>query len=188
MHGRHVASDRPLKLQDMVAAVVGIVLVGAVVFGGLSLFSGGSSLPMGKDLNLAPVSPAEVAGITATTPPANDPPSTTPTTTTETTATTATTAVEVRPPSEVTVVVFNSVGTNGLASRVSDDLGAVGYQTLSPNDYSPLLEQSRVWFRPGFGPEAFELAALVPDALVELNPEGTPEADIVVVLGASYEE
>jgi hypothetical protein len=96
--------------------------------------------------------------------------------------------IEVRPPEEVTVLVLNSVGTAGLAGRVTEKLAALGYDTLEPANFEPLLEQSLIWYKPGFGPDANDLAANFPDAVTEFNPDELPEADIVVLLGASYEE
>ena len=83
---------------------------------------------------------------------------------------------------------LNSVGTAGLAGRVTEKLDALGYETLEPDNFEPLLEQSLIWYKPGFGPDANDLAANFPDAVTEFNPDELPEADIVVLLGASYEE
>jgi hypothetical protein len=86
------------------------------------------------------------------------------------------------------VLVLNAVGVAGLAAEVTEALDTLGYETLIPANYQPTLEQSRVWYHAGFAPEAFELAgAVAPDALIEENPDLTADADIVVVLGASYE-
>jgi hypothetical protein len=78
---------------------------------------------------------------------------------------------------------------SGLAAQVTEHLNELGYQTLVPDNYTPLLAQSRVWFSPGFDAEALEVAGEVdPIAVVEPNPEANTEADIVVVLGASFGE
>ena len=93
-----------------------------------------------------------------------------------------------RAPPEIQVRVLNGVGTAGLATAVSAELEGLGYQMLDPGDYSPALAQSRVWYAEGFEGEAFQLAAEFPDAQVEqANAELEAEADIVVVLGDSYE-
>ena len=86
------------------------------------------------------------------------------------------------------MLVLNSIGTTGLARRVTDRLSELGYNTLTPDNYEPRLEQSLIWYKPGFGPDAQDLAANFPDAVTEFNPDEQPEADIVVLLGASYEE
>jgi hypothetical protein len=84
-------------------------------------------------------------------------------------------------------LVLNAVGVAGLAAEVTERLDTLGYATVTPANYQPALEQSRVWYQAGFAPEAFELAgAVAPDALIEENPDLTADADIVVVLGASY--
>ncbi len=175
MKGRHVNQGPSTFGRDLVLMVAGIVLVGGLVFGGLSLL-GSEDDP--------------VATATAT----SAPPSTTTSSSSTSTSTTAapvttvvtTTTIPVRPPSEVRVLVLNSVGTPGLAADVVADLAALGYRTLPPDNYGPLVEQSRVWYRDGFGGEALELAAQFPDALVERN-EFEADADIIVVLGASYQ-
>jgi hypothetical protein len=88
----------------------------------------------------------------------------------------------------VRVLVLNAVGVTGLAAEVTERLDDLGYQTITPANYQPTLEQTRVWYHAGFAPEAFEVAgAVVPDALIEENPDLTADADIVVVLGASYQ-
>jgi len=84
--------------------------------------------------------------------------------------------------------VLNGVGVAGLAFEVSSELDDLGYQTLEPGNYEPVLSQSRVWYAAGFEAEAFELAAEFPDALVEqASADLAIDADIVVVLGESYE-
>ena len=91
-----------------------------------------------------------------------------------------------RDPAEVRVLVLNSVGVDGLASQVTTQLSELGYNMLPPDNYTPLLEVTRVWYVPGFEAEAFVLAAEFPDAQPELNPDLAVDADIVVVLGDSY--
>ena len=144
-----------------------------------------------EDLSGAEVSDADCITAETTVPPTTLPPSTSttaPTTTTTTAPTTTVPVIEVRPPEEVTVLVLNSVGTQGLAGRVTERLADLGYDMLEPDNFEPLLEQSRIWYKPGYGPDANDLAANFPDAVTEFNPDELPEADIVVLLGASYEE
>jgi hypothetical protein len=94
-----------------------------------------------------------------------------------------------RTPAEVRVQVLNAIGVPGLAGEVSAQLASLGYQTMTPGNYQPALAQSRVWYVVGFEAEAFELAAQFPDALVEAaSPDLAVNADIVVVLGESYEQ
>lgn len=181
--GRHVDDASTTFGRDLAIMVVGILVVGAVVFGALWMFARATDsdpVAVTTSTSLAPETTTTTAGTTSST-----------TTTTTAPATTTTTSIggtDVRDPSEVTVLVLNAVGTPGLAGRVTERLAGLGYLTLDADDYDPQLDQSRVWYRTGFGAEALELAAQVPDALIELNPDADTEADIVVVLGASFQE
>ena len=183
--GKHVSSGRQSAfLRDSVIMGVGILIIAALTYGAIWLFQ---DLVGGSDDD-----PVAVATTTTTAAPETTaaPATTTsaPTTSISTTATTTAPVVEVRPPEEVTVLVLNSVGTPGLAGTVTEQLAGLGYETLEADNYEPGLERSRVWYKEGFGLEANDLAALFPDALIELNPDVAPEANIVVLLGASYEE
>ena len=161
--------------------VGGIVVVGVVVYLGLTAFFATQS-PGSTDTTAAVAT--TTATVTTTTGA-----TTTSTTVPLTTTTSPTTTIAIlRAPTEIQVRVLNGVGTAGLAAAVSAELQDLGYQMLDPGDYSPPLGQSRVWFAQGFEGEAFELAAEFPDAQVEqANAELDAEADIVVVLGDSYE-
>lgn len=183
--GKHVSSGRQSAfLRDSVIMVVGILIIAALTYGAIWLFQ---DLTGGSDDD-----PVAVATTTTTAAPtATAGPSTTAAPTTSTSPSTTTTTapvIEVRPPEEITVLVLNSIGTPGLAGRVTEQLAGMGYVTLEPDNYEPELEQSRIWYKEGFGPDANELAAVFPDALRELNPDAALEADIVVLLGASYED
>lgn len=180
MRGRHATKGPSRFGRDLTMMVLGIVAVGALVWGALTAFA---ALTRSN-----PAPPATTVAHPATTAGSSTTSSTTTTTSTTLALTSSTTAVAVAPPSELSVKVLNAVGTNGLAARVSEQLAEAGYVVVEPDDYADLLDQSRVWYRSGLGPEAYELAAFVPDAIIELNPDTDPVADIVVVLGASYEE
>lgn len=182
MSGRHAAPERRVFYRELTTMVVGILAVGAVVYGVLLLVS---SLRAGRAVE-STTTTAVVAAETTTTRATTAAPSTTAATTT--TLESTSTTIVLRVPAEVRVLVLNAVGVSGLAAEVTDRLEGLGYQTVAPANYQPALEQSRVWYHAGFAPEAFELAgAVAPDALIEENPDLTTEADIVVVLGASYE-
>jgi hypothetical protein len=73
---------------------------------------------------------------------------------------------------------------------LSSDLAEAGYQTLTPDNYEPELDPSRIWYREGFAAEAASLVQFVPGAEVEPIPDETLEegADIVLVLGTGYTE
>jgi hypothetical protein len=184
--GRHASTaGQSAFLRDASIMAVGIVIVAALMYGILWLFQSWRSpdpLPGASETTLVVESTTTTADRASTTTTAA------PTTTTTTTTTTTLPVIEVRPPEEVTVLVLNSVGTAGLAGRVTGLLDELGYNTLEPDNYEPRLDQSVIWYKEGYGPEAQDLAANFPDAVTEFNPDGLPEADIVVLLGASYEE
>jgi hypothetical protein len=181
MRGRHVSSRSPAFARDLLVMLVGIFIVGVVVFGGLYVFTrlgddgGGTAAPPSSTTTAS----TEVAGTVVST-------TSTTVATSTTTLPSTTSAIVVREPAEVRVLVLNAVGRSGIAATLTQQLADRGYQTLEPDNYQPPLEQSRVWYRPGYGAEALEVAAFVPDALIELNPDEQTEADVVVVLGASF--
>jgi len=156
----------------------GIAAVGVIVYLGLSALSttdgrGSTDTTVAPSTTAAPLTTTTRAITTTTT--------TAPTTSTSTT-------VARRAPSEIVVVVLNGVGVAGLAAEVSSGLEELGYQTLEPGNYEPVLSQSLILYSEGFEVEAFELAAEFPDAQVQQDTAGNDEgADIVVVLGESYE-
>jgi hypothetical protein len=157
--------------------VGGIVLVGAAVFFVLVLLAD---------------NPGAASTTTSETATSTSQASTTTTTAPTTTTTTAptTTEVAVREPSEVRVLVLNSMGLAGAAGRLTTRLAEAGYQTLPADDFTPEQDPSRVWFRDGFSAEANVLLEFVPGARVEPLPdEGVGEgADVVIILGTGYEE
>jgi hypothetical protein len=161
--------------------VIGILLVGAAVFLLLYLFAGGADREAtgSTTSNTSGSTAASVAEPTTST----EAPSSTTTVATSTT-------VPVRSPSEVRVVVLNSIGLAGAAGRLTQRLADAGYQTQQADDYQPEQDQSRIWYREGFAAEANELLAFLPDAQVELLPEPDLEegSDVVLVLGIGYEE
>ena len=158
--------------------IAGIILVGAAVFLLLFLLADdGSSTP-----TTAEPGSTTTTEMTTTTSPT--------TTSSSTTSSTTTTTIPVRPPSEVRVVVLNSIGVTGAAGRLTSVLADDGYQTLEADDFQPEQDPSRIWYREGFAAEANELLAYIQGALVEALPvvnlvEG---ADIIIVLGTGYEE
>lgn len=184
--GRHSAGVGGGFYRDLAMMLLGIFLVGAAVFLLLYLLVGDGSTATtttttteSTATSTAPVQTSITTGIETTT-------STAP----ETTTTTAEVFVPVRPPSEVRVVVLNSVGIAGAAGRLTGDLADAGYQTLQPDDYEPQQDPSRIWYRDGFSAEGNVLLEFVPGALVDPIPDPglQPGADIVVVLGIGYEE
>lgn len=173
MSGKHSA---PFRLGDFLTIVGGVAVVAGLVYLGLTALLGGTA----STTSTSTTAPTSNTAAPTTT-------STSPSSTTSIASTTTSTTVAIRPPAEVRVLVLNSLGVDGLATRVSDELAALGYNMLAPDNYSPLLERSRVWFLPGFEADAFVLATEFPDAEIEQNPDLAVDADIVVVLGDSYD-
>lgn len=132
------------------------------------------------------------------------PPDTTETTgtpaATETTATPVTTETAITPDATETtiidvddaavsgIVVFVLDSTGGISSAVdlTEKLAAVGYQTLPPEPWETPLSRSRIWYAEGFEAEGEAILRYVPDAVVE-QFLGVTQADLIIVLGASYE-
>jgi cytoskeletal protein RodZ len=185
--GRHAAETSSSFYRDLIMMLLGIVLVGAAVFLLLYLFAGNPDAEAGASTN--PQSTTSSSG--GSSEPTATTTSTAPATTTpDTTGAPATTAVPVRPPQEVRVIVLNSIGLDGAGGRKTQQLADAGYQTQQADDLEPQQDQSRVWYRDGFAAEANALLEFLPDALVEPlpDPELQSGADVILVLGAGYTE
>ncbi len=179
--GRHSASPTGALVRDLAVMAFLFVAAGTLAFGVIWFFQSRGDNPV-----------TTTTPTTATTqqgPFGSIPPTTRPGSTTTTPTTPQTTEAPVRAPSEVRVLVLNAVGRQGIAGDLTARLEAAGYQTATPANFTGTVEGSKIWFAEGFQREAFELAAFVPDAAVELNGDAaaTAEADIVVVLGPTYE-
>lgn len=184
--GKHVASGSSAFIRDLVVMAVGIVIVGVLLYGGLSLFAGLG--PDDADGSQSPTSTTLAGSSSSTTTEPAESTTTASTTTTLAETTTTTAAIVIRDPSAVTVLVLNSTGRAGIAGTLTTALGTAGYQTLQADNYEPALDQSRVWYLGDFAPEAAELqAGFVPDAAVEPYEGPDLGADIVVVLGAGFD-
>jgi hypothetical protein len=187
MPGRHEAPDSGPFLRELAVFLAILVAVGI----GLALLVWGIN---GFGSSEAAHPPASTLGTTTSRPTTTTTAATTTSSTvttvppTTTTAAPTTTTVAARAPSEVVVLVLNATNRPLLAARVTEELRQAGYQTLEPDNAQGDFEVSRVWYTPGFAGEAGVLAARFPDGLVEPTPEAQPPADIVVVLGDSYEE
>ena len=181
--GRHASRGPGTFYRDLAIMILGILVIGAFVF--LILYWIADSPDTGPTSTTLPAvtSSTESPGDSTTS-------SSQQTTSTEATTTSTSTTVPVRPPSQVTVVVLNSIGLDGAAGRLTSELGAAGYQTITPDNYEPEQSPSKIWYRDGFAAEATELLVFIPDADVEPLPDETAGtgADIVLVLGTGYEE
>jgi hypothetical protein len=178
--GRHASTGTTGFYRDLGIMVLGILLVGAVVF--LILY-----LLVDDDPPEALTTTTTTEGSSSTT--SDGETSTTVAVTSTTAAQSTTTTVPVRPPSEVTVAVLNSVGLPGAAGAMTSVLAEAGYQTQQAADYEPLQDPSRIWYREGFSAEANVMLQFLPDAMVEPLPDDElkPGADVVMVLGSDYE-
>ena len=179
--GKHSTQTPGTFYRDLGIMILGIILVGAAVFFLLYLLADSPDTgPTTTTTTLANTSTSE-QGVTSTTAPGS---------TTSTPATTSTAGVEARPPAEVTVVVLNSMGLDGAAGRMTSELAEAGYQTLTPDDFTPEQDPSRIWYREGFAAEAAVLLDFVPGATVEPLPDEALQegADVVLVLGTGYTE
>lgn len=180
--GKHASQTPGTFYRDLAIMILGIVLVGAAVFLLLYLIADQPETgPIAATSTTISESTTSEAEITSTT--EGDP-------TTSTSVGDTSTTVAVRSPGEVTVVVLNSIGLDGAAGRLTSDLGEQGYQTLTPDNFSPEQDPSRIWYREEFAAEAAQLVDLVPGATVEPLPDETLQegADVVLVLGTGYVE
>jgi cytoskeletal protein RodZ len=180
--GKHASQTPGTFYRDLGVMILGIIVVGAAVFFLLYLFA---DQPV-TGPTTSTTAPAETSstgeGVTST--------SGDNVATSTTLNTTSTSVVAVRPPGEVTVVVLNSMGLDGAAGRMTQRLADAGYQTLTPDNFTPEQDPSRIWYREGFAPEAAELVELLPGADVEPLPDESLQegADVVLVLGTGFTE
>jgi hypothetical protein len=179
--GKHSSQTPGTFYRDLAIMVLGIILIGAAVFFLLYLFA--DQPATGPSSTTTTLSETTTTGEDVTSSTDGD-------STTSTTVASSTTTVALRPPSEVTVVVLNSVGLDGAAGRLTSELASQGYQTITPDNFAPEQDPSRIWFRGGFAPEAAALSELMPGATVEPLPDESLQegADVVLVLGTGYSE
>lgn len=193
--GRHVRRSGLGFYRDVAFLVAGIVLVGALVFGGLSWWAGRdgdtSTTTQAGESTLTTTSTTVLTTAVPTTPPPSTTATSAPTTVAPaTTAAPPTTLRTARQPSEVRVIVLNSIGVVGLAGELSDQLAGLGYQMAEADNYTPELSDTMIFHADGFSLEALDLSDAVPDGTVAPDQELAEEwdVDIVVVIGRSYQE
>ena len=177
--GKHASQTPGTFYRDLAIMILGIVLVGAAVFFLLYLFADEPATGPTTSSTTIP-STTSTFGDTSTTDDGSA--------TTSIAGTTSSTTVDVRPPAEVTVVVLNSMGLDGAASQKTTELAEAGYQALTPDNYEPEQDPSRLWYREGFAPEAAVLLEFLPGADVEPIPDESigEGADVVLVLGTGF--
>ncbi len=179
--GKHASQTPGTFYRDLAIMILGIIVVGAFVFFLLYLLADQPDTgPIAATTTTSAPETTTTGGVTTTT--GGE--------TTTTTVVSTSTTVAVRPPGEVTVVVLNSMGLDGAASRLTNDLAEAGYQTLTPDNYTPEQNPSRIWYREDFAAEAAVLVELVSGASVEPLPDQSLQegADVVLVLGTGYSE
>ena len=178
MPGRHAEPQPGSFLKELVVFGLKVLFWGLVVIAAILVFQRIPGLS-GDDADLT----GETTAVAANTSVAGSP-----ITTLATLAETTTTTEAVLEPPEVTVLVLNSTRRSGLAGRLSASIASLGYQMLEADNYPTLLPTSVLWYASGFAEEAEELARVLPEMIVEPNPEAVAEADLVIVLGESFEE
>ena len=186
MAGRHAAPGYGGLFRELAIFLAKVLFWGAIIFGAVLLFQMVFSSDEAPTTTSTPSTTSTVpassapTGVTTTT----DAPTTTVAETTTTAATTTTLAG--RDPSEITVLVLNSTTRAGIAADLSETLEEAGYQTFESDNWGTPFSVSRIWYVAGNETEARVIARYVsPDAIVELF-QGVAQADIIIVLGASY--
>lgn len=180
--GKHSSQTPGTFYRDLGIMILGILVVGAAVFFILYLFADEpAAAPNTSTTTTVPETSTTAEDTTS---------STVDTSTTSTTSPTTSSTVAVRPPGQVTIVVLNSMGLDGAAGRLTSELAATGYQTLTPDNFTPEQDPSRIWYREGFAAEAAEMDEFLPDATVEELPDESLQegADVVLVLGTGFTE
>lgn len=189
MAGRHAAPGYSGFYRELGIFAMKVVFWGAIVFGAVLLFQAiFSSDDDPATTTTAAVSSSTTAAtsVTTETTTTTTAPVTTTTAATTTTTQATTTTLGGRDPSEITVLVLNSTPRGGIAAALSETLSEAGYQTLEPENWETPFTVSRVWYVAGFETEGAVIARYVSsDAIVELF-QGVTQADIIIVLGASY--
>jgi hypothetical protein len=108
-----------------------------------------------------------------TTPVATDPEATTttvPATATTVPATTTTTTEPQVDRASIIVVSVNGAGTEGLATRVRNELVDAGFTQARATDGTTLVDDTIVYFLPGFAREAIEVAAELGLEFTDVKP------------------
>lgn len=90
------------------------------------------------------------------------------------------------PPAQVTVIVLNASGRDGVASTLTNTLKAKGYKTLPANN-APVRAGTVIDVKAGKTAPCTTLATLIPGAKVQPMPSPPPiatDADCIVVIGS----
>ncbi len=191
MRGRHASDDRRRFRRDLFRLVLLIALIAAVLVVGLvAARTVWNDDVEGEAATTTVVRPttSEPAASTTTLPLSTTATSTTLADQSPSTSTTGAADFPVRDPAQTGVAVLNATNQTGLAGRVTERLGGLGYRTADPGNHSEDLARSLIWYLPGYDREALLLASQVPDATILPYPGNAPRAPLTVILGASYRE
>lgn len=198
--GRHLRHSGFGFYRDLLLLAAGILVVGGIVFGAISLWAGDdgdSDDPTSPPTTDSDATTTSSSSTTTTDPvattdaPATTAPTTVTSPTTATSATTTPTTIrEALAPSQVRVIVLNSTDVAGEAAALTDELALLGYQLAEPTNYTPELSDTMIFHADDFALEAIELSESLPDSTVASDPElaATWGVDVVVVIGRSYVE
>lgn len=108
-----------------------------------------------------------------------------------TTSVTTTTAAVVSNPAfaSITVRVANATGINGVAGRVTNYLGARGFNVVAPVNATQMESSSTIYYAPGFKYGADQVATFLSLPLSDVQPDSSaipvnaPPEDINVIAG-----
>jgi hypothetical protein len=103
------------------------------------------------------------------------------TVTTDPTVTTESTAppTSAHNPAEVTVLVANGAGIQGLATTIADQLKGANFVVAEPDNTKAPADESAVYFTPGYEADAAAIAAILsPPPMVAPLPDPPPVDDM----------
>lgn len=190
--GRHAAPDRSFSRSTSSALFRGLALLAAIVVLGIVLLnsSDDGALPVTTPgASLPQTAPAVVDTTLGIQPTVNVEPGD------DVTSTTFGGGVSpggvLRAPAEVKVIVANGTRVQGLAGKVSDKLGAVGFIMAVPTDVTAKPKPTQVVYVVGYENEARDIANRLnidPSKVTQLGT-ASPVADaagaqVIVVVGA----
>lgn len=164
--GQHAADDGSFGRSAGGAMARGIALIVVAVLIGVVLLKATDS-PEAFTSSTVDQSSDDGDGTTVTTADPGD------------TATTTAPAAVARNPAEVTVLVANGAGIQGLATRIADQLKAANYVTADPGNTKAPADESAVFYIPGYEADAAAIAQLLtPVPKVAPLPDPPPVDDL----------
>jgi LytR cell envelope-related transcriptional attenuator len=168
--GKHESgSKRSFYLSVATSTLRGLILVALVVLGIVGLTK---LFPQNTSAGVTPP-----PSVTVGEPSASGSPTTSPSPTDRRKA---------RPKSQVTVQVLNGTSRPGLAAEVTSRLKSDGYKTKTPDNYSPKIETTIIYYQSDSQPEAQRLQRQrFPGSELRPAPATLPgDVDLQVIVGA----